>query len=196
MPEKQIFGLLAILVSLLGYAPYIYLQWKKQIKPHAFSWIIWGVLDIIVFCAQYSKGAGAGAWVTGVTSVCALTVAFMAMRQGDKNITRGDWLTFVTAFASLPLWYLTRDPQWAVLLALGIYILGYYPTFRKSYHRPHEEAALRFALSAVKSVFALFALEQYSLTTSLIPAAMIVINAAFVFMVCARRTAIVEKAAL
>jgi hypothetical protein len=72
--------------------------------------------------------------------------------------------------SSLPLWYLTSDPLWAVVILTTVDALGFGPTMRKAYHFPHSESVLFFALFATRNLLVVLALEQYSVTTVLFPA--------------------------
>ena len=113
--HKEIFSAIAIALTFIAYIPYIHSILKKEIKPHVFSWVIWGSTTIIVFLAQYEDGGGAGSWPIGVSGVITFYVAFLAYtRKSDITIAKSDWYFFLTAMASIPFWYLTSDPLWAV----------------------------------------------------------------------------------
>jgi hypothetical protein len=80
-------------------------------------------------------------------------------------------LFFVSALSSLPLWYLTSDPLWAVVILTTVDVLGFGPTIRKAHRFPHSESVLFFALFAARNLLVIMALESYSVTTVLFPAA-------------------------
>ena len=54
-----IIGLVATVIGLAGYVPYFKDIIRREIKPHAFSWLIWGILQSVVFFASTSRGGGA-----------------------------------------------------------------------------------------------------------------------------------------
>ena len=117
MTFQQIFSAAAIAITFIAYAPYMLSIIRGKIKPHVFSWIIWGVTTFIVFFAQLDDKGGAGAWPTGLAGIISILIAGIAyMKRGDVKITRSDWAFFISAMASLPLWYLTRNPLWAVII--------------------------------------------------------------------------------
>lgn len=145
-------------------------------KPHMFSWIIWGLLMLIAAAAQYSDKAGVGAWATVFGGASCFVIVVQAAFLGEKNITPGDWAAFLSALAAIPLWVATGDPLGAVVLVTVIDGIGYYPTWRKARLKPHQEAASVFLLSGVMCLMRLFAVEHYSLTTALYPAALAAMN--------------------
>jgi len=62
------------------------------------------------------------------------------------------------------------DPLWAVVILTTVDMLGFAPTVRKVYHAPYSEPISFVALFFARNILVLFALEHYSLTTTLFPA--------------------------
>ena len=180
-------GLLALTIGLISYIPYFRGILANKTKPHAFSWFIWGLLTAIAFFAQVTSGAGPGAWVTGFSAIVCFIIVGFALVKGEKKITPSDWATFIAALATLPIWYATDNPLYAIILITLIDALGFYPTFRKSWHKPQEEVTVTYSLSAVKFAIALGALQNLNWTTALYPASLVFMNGAFVIMVLWRR---------
>jgi hypothetical protein len=137
-----------------------------------FSWVIWGLGTLIVFFAQLADRGGAGAWVIGVSGVITSYIAILAyLKRGDTAITKTDWAFLLAALLALPCWFFTSDPLWAVVTLTLSDIIGFGPTIRKAYAQPFDESVCFFALGAVRNLLVILALEHYSLTTVLFPAA-------------------------
>lgn len=186
--HKELLSALAIALTLVAFVPYLRSVHIGRTKPHIFSWIIWGLATLIIFLAQLADGGGAGAWPIGVSAIGSFYVAGLAYARGaDRTITRTDWIFFITALASIPLWYLTSDPLGAVIILTVIDVLGFGPTFRKTYIRPHEERITLFAIVAGRNLISIAALENYTLVTVLFPAVLSAICLIFISMVFLRR---------
>lgn len=167
---KLVFSGLAIVLTFLAFIPYIRSILAGGTKPHVFSWIIWGTTTSIVFFAQIEADGGTGAWPIGVSGLIAAFIALLAfIKRSDISITRGDWSFLMAALASLPFWYVTSDPLWAVVILTLVDLLGFGPTIRKAYYAPHQENVPFFMLFMSRNLFALLALESYSLATVLFP---------------------------
>lgn len=167
---KLVFSGIAIALAMVGFVPYIALILRGQVKPHVFSWVIWGITTTIVFFAQLEADGGAGAWPIGLSGLVTILIAILAyMKRGDATITTLDWGCLVLALASLPLWYVTNDPLWAVLILTTIDMIGFGPTFRKVYLRPFEDSRIFFIIMILRNVCSVVALEAYSVTTVLFP---------------------------
>jgi len=168
---KEFFSAVAIALTVFAFYPYIRAILRGSVKPHVFSWVIWAATTFIVFLAQLEEKGGAGAWAIGVSGTVTGFIAVLALiRASDISITGSDWLFFLGAMASLPLWYFTADPLWAVVLLTAVDVLGFGPTVRKAYHFPFEEQLTFFALFTARNLIVILALERYSVTTVLFPA--------------------------
>ncbi len=188
MMYKELLSAVAISLTFIAFYPYIRSIQKGKTKPHVFSWVIWGSTTFVVFLAQLADKGGAGAWPIGVSGIITIYVALLAyIKKSDITITRTDWLFFLTAMTSLPLWYLTSDPLSAVVILTTVDLLGFVPTFRKAYASPFEEKLTFFVLVAVRNLIAILALAHYSLTTVLFPALTAIACLVFIVMVMYRR---------
>ena len=185
---KELLSFLAIALTFIAFFPYIRSIHVGRTKPHVFSWVIWGSTTFVVFLAQLADEGGVGAWPIGVSGVITMYVAFLAYcRKADTTITRADWLFFVVAMMALPLWYITSDPLWAVVILTTVDVIGFGPTYRKAYIRPFDERLTFYGLMATRNVIVVLALENYSITTVLFPATLALATIIFIIMVLYRR---------
>lgn len=184
---KIAFASLAILLTIIGYIPYLWGIIKGSNKPHIFTWIIWVIVAAIAFFAQLSVNAGPGTWVTAFIGFMCLLVSLLALKSGTKNITPSDIIMFIGALASIPVWMLTKDPLWSVIIVTAINSMAFYPTFRKTWAKPYEEHIAIYALNIPRQALTIAALTQYSVTTVLFPASIIVMCLLFFGTIMYRR---------
>jgi hypothetical protein len=187
MMDKEILGAIAAILSIAGSLAYALALWRKEVTPHFFTWVIWALICGIAFVAQVVEGAGPGSWVMGFTVISCSSFAVASLWIGEKNITRSDWAAFLTAMLALPIWYLTQNALWAVIIVSIIDALGFYPTFRKSWYTPWNESAVSFSLAAIKFAVSLFAIETFNWVTSLYPISLVLLNGGFVLLLLYRR---------
>jgi hypothetical protein len=185
---KDLLAATAIVLTFVAFVPYIRSIHAGRTKPHAFSWIVWGLGTFVVFLAQLADRGGSGAWPTGVSGIITAGIAVLAYRsRSDTSITRVDGVFLGVALAALPCWLLTSNPLIAVVLLTGMDLAGFAPTFRFAFLNPHDEHIGFYSLGALRNAIAIVALEHYSLTTVLFPAAVGIACALFVAMVAYRR---------
>jgi len=188
---KQVLSGSAVALTFIGYAPYVWFILKGRTKPHVFSWVIWGVTTFLAGVAQLADGGGMGAWPIAISGMVAMGVALLAwLKRGDATITRSDWAFLVAAGASIPAWLLTDNPLWASVILTIVDMLGFGPSFRKAWVRPHEEGAGLFVLLTLRNLLAVAALESYSVTTTIFPLLSGLANMVFVALIVIRRPVI------
>ena len=190
---KELFAAAALALTVWLFWPYIQSIRNGTTRPHVFSWVIWAFGTAVVFLAQLEGGAGVGAWPLGFSASVSGYVAWLAWRaRADVSITRTDWLFLIGALSAIPLWIITADPLWAVVILTGIDLAGFGPTLRKSYHDPHSEHAGFYGIGSVRNALLVLALENYTLTTVLFPAAVGVACAMVCALLLMRRSTLAE----
>jgi len=186
---KELLAAAAVVLTFVMFGPYVRSIRAGRTKPHVFSWLIWALGTFVVFLAQLADRGGSGAWPIGVSGVITGYIAVLAYsRRSDTSITRVDWVFLAVALAALPSWLMTSNPLTAVVLLTAMDLAGFAPTFRHAFSHPHEERIGFYSLGVMRNVLAIAALEHYSLTTVLFPAAVGIACALFVLMVGYRRT--------
>jgi hypothetical protein len=191
MVVKEVLSAIAFVVTIALFADYIRSIRAAKTVPHVFSWTIWAVGTLIVFLAQLAGGGGVGAWPIGFSGCVTGYIAYLAYRKRDQfSIRPLDWVFFVLAILALPSWWLASDPLWAVVLLTFADVIGFGPTFRRAYRHPFQEHAGFFALGALRNVLVVLALERYSWTTVLFPAAVGITCLSLASLLYVRRMAV------
>lgn len=98
---KYLIGIIAVILTFVGYVPYLRDTINGKTKPHVYSWFLWGFVTLIAFALQVSAGAGAGSLVTLAAAIVSLVIFALGMRQGKKTL-RGQIQTFL--YWHLLLW--------------------------------------------------------------------------------------------
>jgi hypothetical protein len=186
---KAVIGIVAVVISILGYIPYFRDILSGKTKPHAFSWLVWGVLNAIAFAGQIQGKGGPGMWAVGLTAAALFAIFVLSLVKGEKNIKPFDWICLAGAGVSLLLWAVTNDPLASIILITVVDAFGFLPTVRKAYSKPHQETLITYEINTVKYLLVVFALQNYTLVTTLFPLAVAIMNALFVAMLIVRRRA-------
>lgn len=151
-------------------APYIYSILKGKTTPHLFTWLVWSITTTVIFFAQVKSHSGVGAWPIGFSALVTIFIACLAYTKRESvKITPSDWIFLIMALSSIPLWYFTANPLWAIVILTGTDLCGFGPTILKAYRQPYSEPILFFLMFFIQNIFILLALETYSLATLLFP---------------------------
>jgi hypothetical protein len=188
MEYQTILGTIAAVLVVAGYVTYFKEVIFGGTKPHAFTWLIWGILNAVTFFAATSKGAGAGAWPIGASAGLNFIIFGISLSKGEKRISRFDTACLIAAFLGIAVWAITANPLWSVIIVIIVDQVGFIPTFTKAYRRPSEESVTIFILSCVSALVSLFAISTINLVTILYPVTFFISDALFVFVVLYRRS--------
>ncbi len=184
---KELFGVLAIMLAVINYLPYLIGSIRGTVTPHLFTWSLWFLLTSVAFVAQLTTGGGIGSWATGTTALIILFITISALRYGVSYIRPFDFIALAGAVFSIILWIVTSDPVWSVILVSIIHSICFLPTFRKGWTRPNRESATAFILTIAKYSAAIIAMAEYSITTILFPATIMTTSFLFITMLTYRR---------
>lgn len=190
---KTIISLVAVFLTLVGYIPYFSDIVKRKTTPHVYTWFIWGSVTAIAYALQVSAGAGVGSWVTLAVALIAYIIFAFGLRNRNTDITRSDTVFFILSLVAISLWLVAKQPVLSVILVSSIDMLGFIPTIRKSWNKPHSETLFTYELSAFRHGLSLFALQQYSIVTWLYPLSWAIANALFSVMLIVRRKVILKS---
>ncbi len=183
-----VFSLCGIAIAFFRYTLYFRGILGGSIKPHVFTWFLWGILTGIIFLAQFVSGAGPAAWIAGFVAIACLAISALAyFKKGPTDIVMADWVWLVAALAAVALWFFTKNPLTAVLVIMVADGISYIPTYRKSFYKPYEESAGGFALAALRSVFALAAIDSFLLVNWIHTAFLIVADGGCALFIWTRR---------
>lgn len=190
---KDVFGIIAVILTFIGYIPYIKDTIKGTTKPHIYSWFIWAFVTFIIFALQILGKGGAGAFVTLATAILCLTIFILGLKSGQKDITRFDTTTFIVALVAILLWVFAKQPSISNLLIITINTLANLPTIRKSWNNPYSETLFTWEMGAIRNLLGILALANYSLLTWLYPVTNLLINVLVSLLLIVRRRQINES---
>lgn len=184
---KYLVGILAVLLTFVGYIPYIRDTISGKTKPHVYSWFLWGFVTAIAFALQLSDQAGIGSLVTLAASIVCFVIFIFGMRIGDKDITKTDTLLLISAVFALIVWIFAKQPVLSVIIVSLVDMLAFGPTIRKSWKNPHSETLISYIINTARFGLALFALERYTIVTYLYPLTWFFANGIFSIILASRR---------
>lgn len=164
-----LFSVISICVGLIAIFPYIIQTFRKTTEPHPYTWLIWTITQGIATAGLYTGDGGIYATANmAISTTLAFTIFVIAsLRGGLRNITHFDTIILVCACCAIVVWLLLDEPLISVGLATVIDLIGYIPTYRKTYHNPWGEYIatwIGFNLSYVFAIAALYAFNWLTLT--------------------------------
>ena len=188
MNYKEIIGVIAAGLVLIGYIPYIRDVIKGTTRPHLYSWFLWGFVTSIAFALQVTHGAGAGSLVTLIAALMCIVVLILGAKRGSKkDIKKTDTVFLLVALIAVGFWLIAKQPVISIILVTTIDVLAFAPTVRKSWIDPYSETLSFYWINTFRFGLAIFALQSFSIITALYPISWCLINGLFALFLIMRR---------
>jgi hypothetical protein len=165
----SVLGVLAGVLSLLAFVPYVASILRGQTRPNRATWWVWTVCNGILFASYYAAGERRSAWVPLSFTVASLFVALLSLKRGEGGLSRFDRGCVLSCAAGLILWGLSGSPLTALVINIGVDFAGALPTIRKTYLDPKSESLSAWSLFLAANAVNLFAVEAWSSPSIALP---------------------------
>ncbi len=192
MDTKIILTVIATVIGVAAFFPYLRDTFSLKTKPHAYTWLIWAITQGTAVLGIWYGGGGWGALNLTVGTLFVIAVFLFSLNYGTKNITKTDTAILIAALSAILVWWQLDQPLISVIMVSAIDVIGYIPSFRKSYQEPWSETLVSWMLFSVSNIFAILALKEYNLLTVTYLTAITSANIAL-FLVCYFRRRLIPK---
>ena len=181
---KEALSVIAGLLQVAGFFPYIRAILRKETEPAKATWIIWASLDTIILSGMFFKdavngqilGAVLGGWV----------VAALALKYGTPDWTKLDKSCLGGAVIGIVLWQVFSDLVFRIVTSLGMVLLGSIPIFTSAWKDPSRENKLAWMIFWVSCVCAMIAIPHWTLADAAQPITFFVVTTIMMSILPAR----------
>jgi len=164
------FGVLSGCLSVVAYVPYIVDIIREKTRPDRACWLIWAVLSSISFVSQVSEGATMSLMFAGVQSAGTILISVLSIWRGHgRFLGRRNLMLFAVASVGLVLWYATDVAVYALLISIGISLMGGAVTVVKAYKEPDSETLSTWTIAWSASICAIFSVGAVDLVVLAYP---------------------------
>lgn len=187
LPDWSVF--IAIGIRFLSGVGYLHSVLRGKARPNPITWFIWSLTAFVAFFAQQHTHVGASAYMTLALGISPFIICITALikHPAAPHFTIFSISCGALALLGILLWQLTDNPNLAITFSIFADAFGGIPTIRKSYHHPHTEYALPYALSVCSMLITLGALDNWQFSGYAFPAYILGINLV-IFATIARRS--------
>ena len=181
--------LIAASATLIAALVYIRSMFKGQTRPNRVTWLMWTVAPFTATFAAFSSGATWAAlpvFMSGLSPLLILSASFLNNRAYWK-LTTFDYACGVLSALALVLWYVTENPNVAIVFAIFSDALAAMSTLRKAWLVPKTESLWPFAVGVFSPMTSFLVAPEWTFSEIAFPAYLIAINVLLVFSVLKRK---------
>ena len=184
---KDVLAMIAAVLAVAGNLPYIRDAFKRRVKPHPFTWLVWTIVSAVVVFGQIAEGAGIGALPAAVAGAFTTIIFLFSLQYGFKYVQKSDKYYLAAALLGIIPWLVFKNPTISVIIAVSIDLIAFVPTLRKTYLHPETETPILYGSNVLRHILTLFSLQAYNIATTLHSIAMIITNSTMVILITGKK---------
>lgn len=161
MPLQKIFSLLAGATSIIGFSIYIWFTVTGKIKPKILTWVIWAVLDTVLFLGMLAKHSLNYQMWTVIFFVW--VVVLVSLRKGTRGWSKTDAFCLFGSITSIIAWIATKNPTVGIVLILLVNLLGTVPNIVSAWEDPSRENWKAWIFGFISPLCALLSVPKLTL---------------------------------
>jgi hypothetical protein len=185
--SKELVGIIAVILVLIAYIPYIRDILRKTVSPHPYSWLVWALSTFAIFFLQLAGGSGSGAYMTLTVAIIASLIFILAMKNSQTKIKPIDIICLIIACAGIAIWLFIDAPLLSIVVLASVEVIGFIPTLIKGWEKPYEDSATLWGLNSLRQITGLLAVQNYNIITMFNPVLWILIGTTFCIVLLHRR---------
>lgn len=194
MPFLSLFAFLSTAFAIFSAVPYIQAILKKKTKPHQFTWLVFFIMNGIVFFSQYLAGGRASVLISFTFFIASFFIFLLSLKFGVRDSSKFDKLLFVFALSTVGIWLLTKNNSIAIWLTILIDLSATTMMVLKIQSDPNSEEPFPWLIGAVAYVFTSLTLIGQPLSILYVrPLYGLFIDAAIVAFIYYRRSKTIRK---
>ncbi len=144
-------------LSAVQYVPYFLAIARKRIKPSVSGWSCFALSLAVTIAASVQTGSYSILISTGLSLLCqiAIIVAGLFMGIAHKPDRTEQWIICVV-LGSVVVWLLAGSPEAAILINLGVDVVGTALILKKLYRMPFTESSPTWVIGTLGSGLAVW----------------------------------------
>ena len=182
-----VLGVLAGAVGLVDTIPYVRDTLRGATRPHRGTWLIWGVLSVVVFMSQRADGASWSLVMAGAQAVLTGFVCLLALRLGEGGVSARDRALIAIAGAGVVGWLVVDEPIVATICVIAADLIAAAMMVPKTYRDPGSETLVTFAFASLGGALAAGAVGMVDVSLLSYPIYYCVVNGAIALLIYHRR---------
>ena len=164
---------------------YIRSMFRGETKPNRVTWFMWSVAPFIATAAAVSEGVGWAVlpvFMSGFCPFLIFTASFLSKEAYWKQ-TSFDLICGALSAVALVLWYLTNNPDVAIMFAIISDGLAAIPTILKARRSPQTESIWPFLIGLFAPMTSFLVALTYGFSELAFPVYLISVNVVLVALI-------------
>lgn len=158
----QTLGIVAGVLGLGGYIPYIISVLRGKTRPERATWFIWTLVGGLLAISYLYSGDRNTIWLPLGYFFGPFIVAILSIWYGYSTWSKLDTFCVTAALISIVPWILSSNPIFTLLLNVAIDATGAIPTVIKTYHEPETEDLTAWIVFFIANTIQVAAIQEWN----------------------------------
>jgi hypothetical protein len=191
-------GVLAALVAVSDTIPYVRDIARGVTRPHRGTWLIWGMLGVVVFLSQRADGASWSLVMAGTQAALMSLIFALSIRRGVGGVSPVELVMIGVAAGGIAGWLIVDEPVVATACVVVADLIGVALMVPKTWRDPGSETLSTFVLASVSGALAAASVAVLDVALLLYPVYFCVCNGSVALLILHRRAglAVLRRAPL
>ncbi len=154
---------LSTILAIYSTVPYVQAILKGKTKPHQLSWLVFVIMNGIVFLSQYLAGYSESVLISFTLFMGSGIILLLSLKRGVRDSSRWDRFLFGFALFTIVVWVLTKNNALAIWLTVVIDVAATSMIILKVKADPHSEDPYPWVVASIAYVFTLLTLSSVPL---------------------------------
>jgi hypothetical protein len=185
-------GVLAGLAGVADTIPYVRDIVRGATRPHRGTWLIWGVLAIVVFLSQRADGASWSLIMAGSQALLTSIVFLLAIRHGEGGMSAPDVVLIAMAGGGVIGWIVAGEPVVAIAGVIVADLIATVMMTPKTYRDPASETLATFVFASLGGALGAGAVGTLDPSLLAYPIYYCLANGAIALLIYSRRGVLVH----
>ncbi|HET9174053.1 MAG TPA: hypothetical protein VFN56_02090 [Candidatus Saccharimonadales bacterium] len=153
MHTAVIFGTVSTGLAIYSGYPYIKSVLDGKTRPHRLGWLVFTIMNGMVFFAQYFAGGRESTLISLAFFVYSLVIFILSFSKGDSKTSPADWYLFTFALVAMVTWAITKSNDIAIWLTVFIDLAATTMIILKVRVKPDSEAPYPWLIGTIAYIF-------------------------------------------
>ncbi len=180
-------------MTVITYSVYYYSIFTGETKPHRYTEFLYLIITWLIFTIQVSNEPSYWSIYLWLIAFFSLASFLLSLKFWTNDVTAFDkfclWLWLIT----IPIWYVSWNPLYSLLLLVWLDFIATSPMMRKTFVDPYSENPYVYLIESIWLIFVLLSLTSFSLINSLYPIFIFSINIVIYLIIIIRRRIVASK---
>lgn len=160
--------ILGAIVSFICGSFYLFDTIQGKVQPNRVTWLLWTISPLISTFASSSAGADwkpiVPVFMAGFMPLLVLIASFVN-KSSYWSLSYLDYICGILSVLSLIVWYLSKDPNLAIVFSIFSDLMAAIPTFVKIWCSPESEASIYYIGGIFTDVSSLITATRWTIAS-------------------------------